>query len=550
MSVLDYTTSDNKNFFPTPKTLVEKLIRGVEYNDQSHKTYILEPSAGKGDLAEGIKNEWKNWSNKLEVDCIEIDTNLQAVLEKNGFRVVWDDFLTYKTFKHYDYIIMNPPFDAGDKHLTKAVSMMEKHGGKVHCLLNAQTLKNPNTKLRKGLIKTLERLDAHVEYIKDGFANAERKTSVEVALIKVSVHRVGNSAFFEQFERAERVAIECEKKTQEVGFNSLVERLAREYNIEVQSGISLIKEYQALNTALEMRPEKKNKFTKPILKMKLTNADDYYDIDVNEYVEQVRLKFWSALLDQDSIVGNLTSKMRESYQAKIQSMANIEFNLCNIQKMINDINFHIHSSVESSLEELFDKLTVEVAYGYDGAKTVHLYDGWKTNKAHAIGKKVIVPYYSRWHSSKMIENDRLNYGVIDVLSDIEQAFNYLQAETLTKLSVRQVIEQVNEVQSPTGRGMDKFKKVEFKYFVVDFFIKGTMHLHFKDMAMVGRLNRFVGLKRNWLPPTYGKKSYEEMDFEEQTVVDSFEGAKVYKKVAQDSKNHLLDLKIGGQLLIT
>jgi len=163
---------------------------------------------------------------------------------------------------------------------------------------------------------------------------------------------------------------------------------------------------------------------------------------------------------------------------------------------------------------------------------------------------VIVPYYSRWHSSKMIENDRLNYGVIDVLSDIEQAFNYLQAETLTKLSVRQVIEQVNEVQSPTGRGMDKFKKVEFKYFVVDFFIKGTMHLHFKDMAMVGRLNRFVGLKRNWLPPTYGKKSYEEMDFEEQTVVDSFEGAKVYKKVAQDSKNHLLDLKIGGQLLIT
>ena len=56
--------------------------------------------------------------------------------------------MTFYTYKHYDLIIMNPPFDNGDKHLLKAIDL-QKNGGAIICLLNAETLKNPYSKYKK-----------------------------------------------------------------------------------------------------------------------------------------------------------------------------------------------------------------------------------------------------------------------------------------------------------------------------------------------------------------------------------------------------------------
>mgnify|MGYP003290709934 CR=1 FL=1 len=61
---------------------------------------------------------------------------------------------------------MNPPFSNGDKHLLKALQI-QQNGGKVVCLLNAETIRNPYTETRKTLVDLLEKYEAEIEYIEN-----------------------------------------------------------------------------------------------------------------------------------------------------------------------------------------------------------------------------------------------------------------------------------------------------------------------------------------------------------------------------------------------
>ena len=130
----------NKEFYPTPKWLIQKMLDSI---DIEKVKYILEPSAGKGDIIDAIKEKYENTYryNKpdLDIDAIEVDENLRLLLKGKEYKVVFNDFLNFNTYKKYDLIIMNPPFSCGDKHLLKAIEM-QKDGGAIICLLNAETI--------------------------------------------------------------------------------------------------------------------------------------------------------------------------------------------------------------------------------------------------------------------------------------------------------------------------------------------------------------------------------------------------------------------------
>lgn len=143
-----------KTFYPTPEPLAEKLLGGIKWNMVD---CVLEPSAGKGDLALFAAKKMfyarhsypphddrsiREAAEEADIDCIEIDPLLRNTLEGRGFRVIHDDFLSFETQKRYSLIVMNPPFDQGAEHFLKAFELME-HGGEIRCILNAQTIRNP-----------------------------------------------------------------------------------------------------------------------------------------------------------------------------------------------------------------------------------------------------------------------------------------------------------------------------------------------------------------------------------------------------------------------
>lgn len=264
--VEDRQTSE---FYPTPEKLVQRMLGKVKWDLVQT---ILEPSAGKGDIVRGIATApMRDYhKDRLDVDCIELDPNLRAILKysfseeakreifdkksaliktrasyekkqwdtgkytyydeatrtdkpfpereqiqleqydrqlsgfiKNGIHVVHDDFLTYMPYKHYDLIVMNPPFSCGSRHLLRAIEMQQS-GGQIICLLNAETLRNPYTAERKRLASLLEQYDAEIEYIEDAFTDAERRAVVDTALINIQIPFSADEgrSLFDQIARA------------------------------------------------------------------------------------------------------------------------------------------------------------------------------------------------------------------------------------------------------------------------------------------------------------------------------------------------------------
>ena len=198
------TPNDALDFYPTPDNLAWEMVHSLETEIHGFRRFpspVLEPSAGDGALARQIhttsgiyhdpktgkvRREYLDRLEKVDLDCIELSSDLRAKLKKDDFRVVHDDFLTFRPCKKYAAIVMNPPFSAGAAHLLKALDVM-KDGGKIRCLLNAETIRNPCTNERKELAAQLEKLNATVKYIPDAFKNARRAARVEVALVSVDI---------------------------------------------------------------------------------------------------------------------------------------------------------------------------------------------------------------------------------------------------------------------------------------------------------------------------------------------------------------------------
>ena len=121
MNIVTSKEAEN-GFYPTPAHLVWKMVEKINFH---YVDTMLEPSAGKGDLALPVIQAWRksihDWDSRKipDMDCIEIDPNLRAILKDKGLRVVHDDFLTYQTMKRYSLIVMNPPFEDAARHILR-----------------------------------------------------------------------------------------------------------------------------------------------------------------------------------------------------------------------------------------------------------------------------------------------------------------------------------------------------------------------------------------------------------------------------------------------
>lgn len=533
--------TDNKDFYPTPQNLIDKMLCDLDF---SMIKSILEPSAGKGNIIEALKKKEEVHSygyNKyqFEIDCIEVDQNLQHILKGKSFRVVYNDFLTYNTMKEYDLIVMNPPFSNGCKHLLKALEMQKRNGGAVICLLNAETLKNPCTNDRQDLQRKLAEYNAKIEYMQDAFLDAERKTAVEIALVKVQLPEVHRESFIlEGLRKAqEKREFQEEENTQLID-SDFFKVIVNQYQLEVEAGIKLIKEYYAMKPFIlsEFGKDKETGETIQtggcILSLDIhTNRDKYNNkLSVNEYIREVRKKYWKALFENSKFIGRLTSSLQQDFYNKIEEMKDYDFSLYNIYQLKIDMQKKVVKGIEDTIIELFDELSHKYSYWDETSKNIHYYNGWKTNRSWIINKKVIIPlrayneFWGRYEPS--------DYKIVNKLQDIEKCFNYLDGGLTEAVDLKESLKFAEEY--------GETKDIQLKYFTVTFYKKGTCHITFNNEELLKKFNIFGSQHKGWLPPSYGKKSYKDMTAEEKAVVNEFEGEKEYNKVISNKEYYLFD----------
>lgn len=549
---------DNSEFFPTPKSVCGQMIGCVNW--AKVKT-ILEPSAGKGDLCEAVTHFCKHskYERNVDIDCVEMDANLRLILKGKGYRVVHDNFLGYVTSKKYDLIIMNPPFSNGDEHLVRAIEMQEWAGGQIVCLLNAETLLNPFTNLRKVLMKKIKEHRAVVRYLKSPFKKAERKTDTNIALISFNIpSKVRESEIFTRMEKARGENFKTEDCT-DVAPGDRIEGMVRAYDIESEASLAFLREWDALRPKIMLGSDW---YSKPTIGITIDGHEVREGINteaVNDYLKTVRLKYWKKLLDLPEIGRQMTTAIRKSYDAKVNDMADYEFSMFNIQEVIWDIRAQLQMGVEDEILRLFDKLSNEHCYYEGNNDNIHYYNGWKTNKAHKVNYKVIIPAYGsfarRYDYDKYRRFVEKTNDFIDsrscysTLADLEKTLDYLDG----KDPKRTRCDLANRLHFAEQRG--ETRNIDCTYFYVTFYKKGTCHITFRDDAkiLIDRLNIYAGKNKNWLPPNYGKAPYRSMTEEERAVVDSFDGGEEnYNKVFENQKDYLIDsngflmLAAGGQ----
>ena len=530
----------NADFYPTPETLAARMVDMI---DTKRVHFVLEPSAGKGDLVDKLKNKmsyygYSNITGKhgsdVEVDCIEKDCNLQNLLKGAGKRLVFDDFLKFETFKKYDLILMNPPFSEGDKHLLKALEMM-KNGGQVVCLLNAETLKNPYSNSRKELLQKLEQLDAEIKYLEGAFTEAERQTTVEVALIYVDIPaREPVSLILDSLEKAPEMGITDFTADKEITFYELLKRMVYQFELEAKAGIKLINEYCRLQPYLMNRLDaSKDKYAKPIFEIRFDDKDWYSGRAanmINQYLKKLRYKYWYALGDNPDFRAQLTSNLADIYYNKLLELSDYDFNLHNIKQVNKELQSQMIAAVEDTILALFDELSDKYSWYPECTKNIHYYNGWRTNIAHMINKKVIIPMQTTDSWDNQI--DITKYSTIRKINDIEKVMDYLNdGRVAPYMDIERVLE--------TAKREEQTRNIESKYFTLTFYKKGTVHLTFKNAELLKKFNIFGSQKKAWLPPCYGKKHFNEMTQEEKQVINEFEGsAAEYEKTLAEKDYYL------------
>lgn len=501
----------NKDFYPTPGLLIDELLSGISREDLSEKR-ILEPSAGKGDIVDFIKDRTSYYHGRdsvpQNIDCIECDPELIATLCGKGYRLIHNDFLTFQTNTLYDLIIMNPPFSNGEDHLLHAWDILRD--GEIRCILNAETVRNACTGKRRLLLDIIMK-HGTIEFRQNAFKNAERRTGVEIAIIKL-VKKYDFAEFSDLTDGLSGVeGKEIDDQPAEIAIRDKLEnkliayKLMQESFVEVYKLVSKMQRYASIigdtrthSEVIGAEKEDRYRTSNYLLESFAKNPKDAW----NFFFDNVRLSAWDSVFNSTKISSFATQRVREQFESARKQQAQYEFNRDNVEAFILNILCNKQDILNQCVVDAFDLMTK-----YHDKNSVHV-EGWKSNKAWKINRKIILPYIvSSWGPGNTYHSvSSQDYR----LDDIDRAMCFLSGENFDELRKADYDtyggkenRQMNTLDSGFRRLINtkgfSGVKCETKFFIIQAFYKGTGHFYFKDEELWNKFNRTAAKGKNWLP---------------------------------------------------
>lgn len=456
----------NADFYPTPKEVISFMLSPYELTGKT----LLEPSAGKGDIIDYAKSRGAN------VICCEINDDLAKIAGSKA-RLIAKDFLsvTSDMISHVDYIAMNPPFSEDEQHIIHAFNIAPD-GCTIVALCNWETINNPFSKTRKQLLATIENY-GYCENIGDLFRGAERSTSIDIGLIRLSKPAFSNSEFDDFFTNEED-----DHERQENGLMSY--NAVREV---VQRYVNAVKLYdEVLEHAVKM-----NTLTDGLGVRDLVFTCSQKDVPTTreQFAKELQKKSWSWIINKMNLSKYSTRGLMADINKFVEDQKSMKFTMKNIYKMLDVIVQTTGQRMDKALLEVFDNLTQHYSENRWNV------EGWKTNSHYLVNKKFINPYIcpeSRWGGKD------LNYNQADKLNDLDKALCFLTGENWT--NYRGFSYVISNLKPDYGEWFD------WGFFEVKLFKKGTGHFKFKDENVWALFNQQIaGIKGFPLPESIKRK---------------------------------------------
>lgn len=530
----------NEEFYPTPIGIVKRMIypyiktvfRGEKV---IKKMTILEPSAGKGDLLDGITKrsvpaEWERDENgnkyelkpgqqtkfddydlkRCTVHCIEREPELQAILKEKGYKVVADDFLDYNSDVLYDLILMNPPFSNGDEHLLHAWNIM--YEGDIVCLLNSETLNNPYSERRK-LLKHIIEKHGTVEDLGPAFAKSERPTNVNVSLVRLT-KKAEKDRFKMEFEEVnkERDYIIDETKIHDApAIKDTIGNMLIQYERVKEEFITFMKMHEVLRHYGDPLIQRNYDGTKPdsdivALALHAIKEGNSNKETFSLFCSMMKKEMWGVVFQNLKSISSfnlesiMTSQVRKNWQQFVSEKGEMDFTKENVWKVIEMLFMNRTNILERCIVEAFDLMTT-----YHKENRMYI-EGWKTNDSWKVNRKFILPtgvrygdYLTSYDLKKYGDRFGLSHHSRDSYSDIDKALAYIIG-TSRYTSIGEALERKFQQIGHVKTG-DKFDNTcESTFFKIKFWRKGTVHCEFKDVKLWEQFNLRACSQKQWLPP--------------------------------------------------
>lgn len=437
---------------------------------------ILEPHAGKGNIVDFCKE-----NGAKEVLTMEINKDLQEIVKRKS-TLIGDDFFQCKPeqVSHINAIYMNPPFSNADKHILHAWEVAPE-GCEIVSLCNYSTITQPY-----GRLKVLIRDYGITENLGDCFTEAERKTGVEVGMVRLFKPLASKEFEFEGFFMDEE---EEEEQGNGILQYNEVRALVNRYVGTMKAFDKMKYELDALNHLISGIGM--SSVTLEISSERMVTTKE-------QFSKIIQKRSWQHIFNKLNMEKYVTSGVMKDINKFVETQEKVPFTMKNIYKMLEIIVGTREQTFNRALEEAVDNFTKHTHENRFGV------EGWKTNSGYMLNKKFIcegIVETSWGGGSLQVRYNSYSGNKIDdlvkVLCNITGK-NYNDIGTLYRFNFDKVKHEKSFEIKPN-------EWYEFGFFNVKFFKKGTMHVKFKTMDDWYRLNYAYGqLKGFSLPENYKK----------------------------------------------
>lgn len=476
----------NKDFFPTPKHVIEQMVFNIDLNNKT----ILEPSAGNGEIIDYIKQ----FSPK-QVLCCEKEPDLAKICSQKADRFLCHDFfdLSKEDISYVDLILMNPPFSADEKHILHAWEILPE-GAEFVSLCNWNTYDIAHTRERR-MLKNIIFEHGKINNIGNVFKFADRETDVSIGLIYLSKPK-GDSK--DEFEGYFDLSEDKEQIQQEglMSFNGIRDIVNRY--------VAAVKMFDETIAA----SEKMNKLISPIndnvirFGAQWTGKKQLGEVNRDIFKKELQKSAWRSLFKIMDMQKYVTSSVISDINKFVEQQEHVPFKESNVYKMFEVIWGTRESRMNKVIVEVFDSITARYH------ENRFQLEGWKTNSEYRVNKKFIMycsdvhcgysgnaeasyrnPYFMDDLTKALCFVTGTNYDKCDQWWHFMNNAKKFQEEREYRGNDGKIVKYMDDKVKNTGREWGKWH--EFNFFRFKVYKKGTIHCEFIDEKVWDEFNKIA-----------------------------------------------------------
>lgn len=464
------------------------------------------------------------------LDCVIEEESMRSEMQKKGYRVVYDNFCDFQTFKEYSLIMFaltkkTHSYADFARWVAKASSMlsMSSCGGQFLAIVPADIIA-ADASLRV----ILKQISASVSY-----ASSKRKQHD-----KAASRRPAWAIIYADIKAQKRLSspsltlnkvLHEKDGSEDVGIlhgkdNNLLRNSIADFRRAVSICDLFIDAYEEV---------------KPFLRgqIELTSKDHAYWRDSviwADCLHNIRAQHWNELLYKVANTSLMPEYIEKEYMGILKALSEKDLNEFTVRCFIEDIRKKLEEKTGDSLLALFDEFS-SISFEYLRISFEYLpVPKWvgvgKYKARENIRRKLKFPNLTV-HFQTFSWDRFSEYAAASCIRNIERNLHLLD-------------DSDTHISDPTDVFLASswsLRKAEFTYFTAAFFKNGSVKLKFKESAkiLIDRLNIFVGMQRGWLPADYGTKPYEEMDACKQSLIDSFQPREEYDEVVANPDKYIV-----------